>query len=71
MEYERGDMVQVQLLDCDSIDQAKEKILKSIYKVIFMARTPGFVESHSYISFCFYGKGVLIMSVYGIGFCSI
>ena len=28
-------MIQVQLLDCDSIDQAKEKILKAIFKVSF------------------------------------
>ena len=26
-------MIQVQLLDCDSIDQAKDKILKAIYRV--------------------------------------
>lgn len=40
VEYERGDMVQVQLLDCDSIDQAKEKILKSIYKNVPFSQIP-------------------------------
>ena len=33
VEYDGDDMIQVQLLDCDSINQAKEKILNVIYKV--------------------------------------
>ena len=33
VEYDGDDMIQVQLLNCDSINQAKEKILNVIYKV--------------------------------------
>ena len=37
VEYEKGDMIQVQLLNCDSVNQAKEKILNAIYKVCNIA----------------------------------
>ena len=35
MEYDDSDPEDVVLLDCDSISQAKEKILDAIYKVFF------------------------------------
>ncbi|XP_065059283.1 plexin-A4-like isoform X3 [Rhopilema esculentum] len=40
VEYEKGDMIQVQLLNCDSVNQAKEKILNAIYKNVAFSQRP-------------------------------